>query len=433
MAEQLESLQAQQNRLQQQIEALQRTLADARTVQAETNTSISSAAQVGVAASSVTGLASAPAPTSSSSPSQLASSGPAAPVNPAGGSAPGATPNPTPARLTFNGDVRLRYESNTGDEDARDRGRGVLRARVRAAYAVNDWLSVGGQLATGDPDDPNSADITLSNFDDDLTVSLDQVYARLTYGNVQMVGGKIPQPLVRTELVWDGDVAPEGIGASWRAPLAGGSLRATALYFLVDEVTAGPDSDMIGGQIGWESNPARPIRAELAVSYLDYSLRSTANGDAGDFRTNRFANGRYLSDFNLFDVVGAVTYTGMGEPWPVRAVADYVHNFGATVSEDSGFGIDLLVGRIAERQDLRFGYGYAQTGVDAVLAAFSQDNTNIATNYLQHSLSVDYVPVRNVVLNATYYRYRPKSRLYAGANDPFDWLDRLRLNFLINF
>lgn len=61
----------------------------------------------------------------------------AGPVNPAGGSGPGYAPVPEPSKLTINGDFRLRYEANFGDQDARNRDRGVLRARLRAAYAVN--------------------------------------------------------------------------------------------------------------------------------------------------------------------------------------------------------------------------------------------------------------------------------------------------------
>jgi len=63
--------------------------------------------------------------------------------------------------LGMAGDVRIREEFNTSDTDGRDRTRTVLRARLRATYKINDHLAVGGQLTTGDPDDPNSADITL--------------------------------------------------------------------------------------------------------------------------------------------------------------------------------------------------------------------------------------------------------------------------------
>jgi hypothetical protein len=333
-----------------------------------------------------------------------------------------------PSRLSLSGDMRVRYESNFGIAGARDRDRGVLRARLRAAYAVNDWLTVGGQIATGDPDDPNSTDMTLSNFDDDLQVSLDQAYIRLTPGDLQVHLGKIPQPFVRTELVWDGDVSPQGASAAYSADLGGVKVKATGLYFMVDESVAGPDSRMIGGQLSMQT-PSAPIQAELAVGYYDYSLRSLAGGDAGDFRSNLFAGGRYLSDFNLLDVIAALTWNGLGEKWPVRLVGDYVHNYGAVTDADTGFGVDLLVGRASKPGDWRFTYGYAEAETDAVLAAFSHDNTNIATNYMQHTLAIDFVLKHNLVLNATYYRYRQKD----GVIGPVDWQNRLRLNFLVNF
>ncbi len=333
-----------------------------------------------------------------------------------------------PSRLSLSGDMRVRYESNFGVAGARDRDRGVLRARLRAAYAVNDWLTVGGQIATGDPDDPNSTDMTLSNFDDDLQVSLDQAYIRLTPGDLQVHLGKIPQPFMRTELVWDGDVSPQGASAAYSADLGGVKVKATGLYFMVDESVAGPDSRMIGGQLSMQT-PSAPIQAELAVGYFGYALRSLAGADAGDFRSNLFAGGRYLSDFNLLDVIAALTWNGFGEKWPVRLVGDYVHNYGAATDADTGFGVDLLVGRAAQPGDWRFTYGYAEAETDAVLAAFSHDNTNLATNYMQHTLAIDFVPKHNLVLNATYYHYRQKD----GVIGPVDWQNRLRLNFLVNF
>lgn len=356
---------------------------------------------------------------------------PPAPQPVAVATAPAAMTTP---RLALSGDVRLRYESNSGDQDARNRDRGVLRARLRARYAVNDWLAVGGQIATGDPDDPNSTDITLSNFDDDLQVSLDQVYAQANFGALQITGGKIPQPFTRTELVWDGDVSPQGLSASYRLALPdAASLRASGLYFLVDEAVAGPDSRMIGGQLAFEGSLAEQWSVELAAAYYDYRLRSLAGGDTGDFRSNRFANGRYLSDYDLLDLIGAVTWKGLGELWPIRVVGDYVHNFGAPAGINSGHGIDLLIGRSAHKGDWRFGYGYARAENDAILAAFSQDNSNIGSNYLQHSLSIDYMPADRLTLNATFYHYRPLDPAYAGSNDPRDWLDRLRLNILVAF
>ena len=55
----------------------------------------------------------------------------------------------------------------------------------------------------------------------------------------------MPQPFVRTELVWDGDVSPQGVSAAYTFPIgdSGAKLKANALYFLVDESVAGPNSD----------------------------------------------------------------------------------------------------------------------------------------------------------------------------------------------
>ncbi len=309
-----------------------------------------------------------------------------------------------------------------------------MRARLRASYAVNPWLTIGGQLATGDPNDPNTTDITLTRFDDKLTASLDQVYIRAKFGSLQIDAGKIGQPFTRTELVWDGDVSPQGISAAYAMSLgSGANLKATAMYFIVDEVAAGPDSGMLGGQLGFDYSPSRDLKLELAAGYYDYSLGSVAGGDAGDFRSNLFQNGRYVSDFNLLDVIAAVSWQGLGQKWPVRIVGDYVKNFGAATSQDSGFGVDLIVGRANKPHDWRFTYGYAQVDTDAVLAAYSHDNTNIATNYLQHTLAVDYTVNPNLLLNATLYHYTPKSRLNAGSNDPADWLNRFRLNAVVTF
>ena len=337
-------------------------------------------------------------------------------------------------RLSLSGDLRLRYEANTGDSDSRDRHRGVLRARLRGSYAVTSSLSVGAQLSTGDPDDPNTADVTLSNFADDLAVSLDQAFARYSAGPLTMTGGKIPLPFIRTDLVWDGDVNPQGLSAIYRLDTTGGSvLKAAGLYFMVDEASGGADSRMIGGQVSVATPPGR-VQIDGAVAYYDYRLAALAGADVGDFRSNlRTISGSYLSDFNLLDVIGSVSYSGLGERWPVRLAGDYVRNLGTRASADTGFAIDALVGRSAVPGDWRFSYGYSQAEVDAVFAAFSNDNLTIGTNYRLHALSIDYVPQSHTALNLTWYHYRPLDPAYAGGDLPADWLERVRLNFLFDF
>lgn len=163
------------------------------------------------------------------------------------------------SRLKVSGDLRLRSQGDYSDV-TRSRTSAQVRGRLGATFAVNDWITLGGRLATGDPDDPNSTDVQLSNFDEDLQFSLDLAYAQLTLGDLKLYGGKLPQPFARTDLVWDSDVNPQGVGAVYKRQLPGGSaLRASGLYFLVDEQAAGADSTMLGAQLGYDSPPTRRL------------------------------------------------------------------------------------------------------------------------------------------------------------------------------
>lgn len=339
---------------------------------------------------------------------------------------------PPTSRLAVSGDLRLREEFNWSDRAAEDRTRTVLRARLRASYAVNDMVSVGAQMSTGDPDDPNTADVTLSEFVDDQNVSLDQIYARVKLGRLNLYGGKFPLPFRRTDLVWDGDVSPQGVGAVYTLPAGGAQVELRGLYFLLNEAAAGKGSDMLGGQAAVAVPFGGGWKAELSGAYYDYRLRSLAGADAGDFRSNLLRpDGRYLSDFNLGDALLTVSHSGLGERWPIGVTGELVHNFGAHTPADTGYMAELFVGRASRPGDWRFSYGYMAAETDAVFAAFSHDNLPLGTNYRLHALTADHVVLAGTMLNATYYLYRPDAVPAAGL--PADWISRLRLNLIFNF
>ncbi|TWT21454.1 hypothetical protein FQY83_08930 [Luteimonas marina] len=351
------------------------------------------------------------------------------------GTATASAANSVLDRLKITGDLRLRSQHDRSDSDARDRTSGQIRARLGATYAINDRVTVGGRLVTGDSDDPNSSDVQLSNWADDLGVSLDLAYAQLKFGDLTVYGGKFPQPFARTDLVWDGDVNPQGLATTYKHGLAGGgALRANALFFVVDERAAGSDSTMGGLQLGYDSPTYGGFKYDISGAYYHYSLGSLNGADSGDWRTNRLnPDGTFMSKFELANLLVGATWQGSDEKWPVRVVGDYVKNLGAIDKEDTGFGVDVSVGRASKPGDWRFTYGYSQTDVDAVLSAFSHDNIGIATNYKLHALTVDYTPMPKTAISAIWYHYKPNDPAYAGSNQPNDWLDRIRLFFLMNF
>ena len=336
-----------------------------------------------------------------------------------------------PPKLVVSGDMRVRTQGDVSE--ARDRLSAQARGRIGATYAVNDTVTIGARLVTGDPDDPNSTDVQLSNFDDDLQVSLDQAYVQLNFDDLKVLAGKIPQPFARTDLVWDSDVSPQGMSALFRHRTGSGSaFRANGLFFVIDESIAGPDSTMTGVQLGYDTPMFGNFSFDLSAAYYDYKLGSLAGADAGDFRTNlRNPDGSYVSDFELGNLIAGAAWNGAGDRWPVRLTADYVHNFGARTTQDTGYGIDLAAGRVKQAHDWRVTYGYALAETDSVFAAFSHDNLALATNYELHALTVDYVPFPRTLVSAIWYHYRPHEVTAPIVSS--DWIERVRLAFLVSF
>jgi hypothetical protein len=364
-----------------------------------------------------------------------ASAGVASPAPAVASSAPPVASADGPSKLTVSGDLRLRYQGDYSDDDARARRSGQVRGRLGATYSVNDRVTLGARLVTGDADDPNSTDVQMSNWDDDFQVALDLAYAQVNFGDLNLYGGKIPQPFTRTDLVWDGDVNPQGLSGAYKHKLSNGSaLRANALFFIVDEDAVAADSTMVGAQVGYDTAQLGDFKFDVSAAYYDYTLGSVVGADSGDFRSNlRRANGDYLSDFNLGDLIVGATWSGLGSRLPVRLVGDYVKNFGAETSQDTGYGVDLGIGRVTQPHDWRVTYGYSVAETDSVLAAFSHDNIGIGTNYELHALTLDYVPMPRTLLTAIWYHYKPENALDAGSNAIGDWLDRVRVAFLVSF
>lgn len=333
--------------------------------------------------------------------------------------------------LDVSGDMRVRQEWNF--VDGRDRSRSAVRARLRATYKIDDHFAVGTQIATGDPDDPNSTDVTLGNFVDDFQVSLDQAWIRYSNGGFTTYVGKFPQQFQRTDMLWDSDVSPQGVAAAYGANVGKARIDARGIWFVIDEASVARDSDMLGGQLALSAPLSSDFKAGLTGSYYHYRLGAVAGADAGDFRGNLLAGGRYLSDFHLAEGIGTLGWSGLSDRWPLAFTADYVKNLGAAVPGDTAFNLEFAAGRTAKPGDVRIAYNYSEVEVDSVLAAFSHDNIDLSTNYRLHGLGIGYVPAPHLQLDLLWYHYRPLDPAYAGSLSPSDWLDRIRLAFMVSF
>jgi len=332
-------------------------------------------------------------------------------------------------KLSYSGDLRLRFESNFGG-DAASRNREVIRTRLRALYDLDDRFGIGAELVTGDRDDPNTADVTLSQFADDIDVGLSQLYVKGEFGRVSVWGGKFPNPFTKTDLVWDGDVNPQGFSAAW-TPVSSSafSIEGRAAYVTIDENSIGHNSTMNGVQINLNSAAWESWKTQLAVAFYDYDIQFTDGANEGDFRSNlRAESGDYLSDFNLIDVVAGLSYFGVSDKWPISIKSNLVKNSGAATSADSGYSLRVSAGDSNKAGGIRLLYGYAQIESDGVFAAFSNDNMALATNYKAHELGVDFTLSDAVKLNLTWYRYKTLDNNIIQQPTIDDWTNRVRLN-----
>jgi len=136
--------------------------------------------------------------------------------------------------LELYGDARLRYEyrggrlpdnfkfgqDNENDWYERHRQRYRLRIGLRGTL-MDDWF-FGVRLETGSG--PRSANVTFgadanngpfAKNDDGIFVG-QAYFGYKGFPDFTLTGGRMPQPLVTTSMVWDDDINPEGLAEQWK-------------------------------------------------------------------------------------------------------------------------------------------------------------------------------------------------------------------------
>lgn len=108
-----------------------------------------------------------------------------------------------------------------------DRERLRLRARVTADAKISPELKAQVRLSTGSNGDPVSTNQTLGNYGNRYGAMWDLAYLKYDgldadrYPWLTMWGGRMPNPFMSTDLVWDTDLAFEGLAAKFRFNLRG--------------------------------------------------------------------------------------------------------------------------------------------------------------------------------------------------------------------
>jgi hypothetical protein len=117
-------------------------------------------------------------------------------------------------RFKLSGDIRLRqqFESQTPGSDtdiSNERSRTRLRFRLNGDFDLKNGWNTGFALETAGASD--SGNQTFENGADDYSIHLARAYVGYTNGDFTFVGGKQKNIFYTTDLVWDGDINPQGL------------------------------------------------------------------------------------------------------------------------------------------------------------------------------------------------------------------------------
>lgn len=344
-----------------------------------------------------------------------------------------------PENLTYldvqrtNDSGRLQILNTTEDRDR-------LRARLRlgARANVTEHWDIGFRLATGSSTDPVSTNTTLGNSNRPFAFNLDRAFLR--YQNRSQAfafwGGRMPNPFFGTDLVWDEDVAFDGLAFKLHPllRLGDGGHRSFDPYltlgaFPLQEVElSSQDKWLYGAQLGANWRSSSNTRLSIGVAYYDYSNivgeRNSFDSNLLDHTAPQFVqkgNTMYTitdsanntactlgatggvcrmglaSDYNELNATMSFALLHFS-PTQIVLTADYVKNlawdreqvaariagggqlyFTPLEDDDYGWQLKLTVGRpvVARTGEWQFSGGYKYLGRDAVLNAFTDSDFHL--------------------------------------------------------
>ena len=341
-------------------------------------------------------------------------------------------------KIKARGDLRYRHEwidpervvSGSAD-DAADRTRHRIRARLGFDAKVTDNAKVTLLLATGG-DDPRSSNQTLGSQGTRKSIGIDMAYADWTFmqgGN--LILGKQPYPFYRPgqSLFFDGDYNPEGGAVKFERGMLFGSAYG---WWLSEQYNANPagensDGNIFGGQLGLKFGLFGG-ESRIALHYYDCgacqneaSIMYANNGNGNTTyqvrRTTTIGNTNttppvpvvsttttnYLTyDYQVLQVSGDIGLVLFDLPFTFWA--DYANNMADDVEYDTAYGVGAVLGKASNAKSWEAGIGWQSIDADALFGQLvDSDFGDGRTDSEGWFLKGGYAPVKNITLNATYF------------------------------
>jgi hypothetical protein len=307
--------------------------------------------------------------------------------------------------LSLKGDLRLRHEIiDQEDRDTRNRWR--LRARIGMTGTVNEQIDVHVRLASGS-DDPVSTNQSLDDGFSTKDFGLDLAYIDWrpeVLGGASLFGGKMDMPFITVkDLIWDGDLTPEGVAISsqYGEEL---TLMLNAAAFWAEERSSDSDTMLYGLQAAGALDATDAVALTGgATYYLWDNMQGFAPlfDDADGFGNTLVpvsdeedAAEVYANDYGVLEFfLTANIDTGR---LPLKLYGDYIVNTEAETDGDTGFMFGATLGKAKEIHSWALDYNYRDLEADATVGAFTDsDSFGGGTNGEGHKFSGTYQLAKN--------------------------------------
>ncbi len=378
---------------------------------------------------------------------------------------PGTNPSWT-KKIKFNGDMRFRYDGKRFadgnslqyfDYNAINKAGGTAKAgldaflnttedvdrlRIRFRLGMNarvtQGVTVGMRLASGNPDDPVSTNQTLGGYGSAYDISLDRAFIRFNSftNDYSLSLGRMPNPWLSTEMVWDEDLNFDGMAFSYYFNRDDDMFDderqfdpfLTVGAFPLQEVQlASRDKWLFGAQTGFSYLSDNQNEFRLGLAYYYFSnisgVRNTPDSRLNDFTAPPFVQ-KGNTMFNIansttdlqeelwalaadYEEINLTVAYDMANLAPIHVVVtgDFVKNLGfdrdkmqaraggSVDDKTNGYNLGISVGwpTVLQRGNWNAGFKYRYLERDAVVDAFTDSDFGVGgTDSKGYKLSFRY-------------------------------------------
>ncbi len=298
--------------------------------------------------------------------------------------------------LKINGDMRGRYEAfdypiNDGglvkNATVDDRNRFRYRARLGFVAVLKDNFEVGLRLSSSEPvtggsasggGDPISGNTTFSNNGSKKFIYVDLAYAKWTPVNNSLWSatttfGKMENPFVYSDMVFDADYTPEGIAQQFSYNVSDQHvLKANLGAFVLNEVGgSSTDTYMGGAQLRLDSTWTPKLATSAGVGILAINGTSQLLGasvpdqNSGNVRQGGGAAAVSAPIYNFNPITADLSATYNLASFPMYAGAFPIKIFGDFMFNPAAHDLastDIRGQQSADNQAYQFGVTLGKSG-----------------------------------------------------------------------